>query len=198
MVSRKDQYYFRAKKENYRSRAAYKLLDIQKRFGILAGHENVLEIGSSPGGWTQVLLENTDGVVLSIDKSQQEEIPRISFIRGDIFSQRIEDRIADFLKEKGLKCFDLILSDAMAKTSGISHRDHALSVELCERVMQLSGRFLCHKGTVLVKQFQGDMTSGFQGRHGSMFTDVKLTQSKASRAGSSEIYILFRGHQPVQ
>ncbi len=191
MSKRKDSYYYRAKSEQYRSRAAYKLLEIQDRFSFFSGNENVLELGSAPGGWSQVILENTSGKVLSIDKSRQEPLEGITFVRGDIFSPRIESEIGRFLNDNSLECFDRILSDTMAKTSGISHRDHALSVELGERVMQLSDIFLCRGGSVLIKQFQGDMTREFIQKHSAAFSGSKLSTTKATRGGSSEVFILL-------
>ncbi len=193
MRERKDTYYYKAKREHYRSRAAYKLLEIQERFAIFSGNERVLELGSSPGGWSQVITENTSGPVLSIDISRQEPIDGVDFIRGDIYSDRVENEIGSYAATKAGGCFDVILSDTMAKTSGISHRDHALSVELCQRVMLLCGRFLCHGGTVLLKQFQGDMTKGFVQQHKAGFNSARLTTSRATRQGSSEVFIIFAG-----
>lgn len=193
MADRKDSYYFRAKREQYRSRAAYKLLEIQKRFGILRGHENVLELGSSPGGWSQVISENTDGRVLSIDLNRQDDLPGVTFVRGDIFSDRTAGEIADFLSQNRIECFELVVSDTMGKTSGVSHRDHAISVELGERVMSLAGMFLCEGGNVVLKQFQGDMSREFVKKHGRDFAASKITTTKATRSGSSEIFILFTG-----
>lgn len=191
MNRRKDPYYYRAKKEDYRSRAAYKLLEIQDRFSIFSGNENVLELGSSPGGWSQVISEKTTGRILSIDRSPQEDLDGISFLRGDIFSPRVEKEIAAFIESSGIGCFDLIVSDTMAKTSGISHRDHALSVDLGNQVIHFADIFLCPGGSVLIKQFQGDMTHSFMTKHSGMFQKSKLATTKATRSGSSEVFILF-------
>lgn len=191
MKNRKDPYYYRAKQQDYRSRAAYKLLEVQERFSIFSGKENVLELGSSPGGWSQVIAENTSGKILSIDRSPQEDLDNVVFVRGDIFSPRIEKEIGSFVESSGIGCFDLVVSDTMAKTSGISHRDHALSVEIGERVMQLAAMFLCTGGSVLIKQFQGDMTHNFMKKHSEGFEKSKLATTKATRSGSSEVFILF-------
>lgn len=193
MSNRKDPYYFKAKKDQYRSRAAYKLIEIQQRFSFFSGRENVLELGSSPGGWSQVISGNTRGRILAIDRSPQEPLDGVQFVRGDIFSQRIEGEIGNFLEENGIGCFDRIISDTMGKASGISHRDHAISVELGERVMQLADRFLCPGGRVLIKQFQGDMTKDFMSRHSRNFEFSKLATTKATRGGSSEVFIILTG-----
>lgn len=193
MSDRKDPYYYRAKKENYRSRAAFKLIEIQERFFLFSGRENVLELGSSPGGWSQVILENTEGKILSIDRSPQEPLEGVTFIRGDIYTPRIEAEITSFLSHNELKGFDCIVSDTMAKTSGISHRDHALSIELGDRVMHFSDLFLNNGGSVLIKQFQGDMTSDFLKKYGGKFRSSKLATTKATRGGSSEVFLMFRG-----
>ncbi len=192
MSGRKDQYYYRAKKENYRSRAAFKLAELQDKFSVIGSHDCILELGSSPGGWSQVIKENTDGPVLSVDRSPQDDIEGIRFLRGDIFSQRVVDEISVFLRENGRGCFERILSDTMAKTSGISHRDHALSVELGERAMEIAGMFLCDGGSVLMKQFQGDMTQDFLRKHKPSFKESRITSTKATRGGSSEVFLLFR------
>lgn len=193
MSNRKDSYYYRAKKEHYRSRAAYKLLEIQQRFDFFSGRNIVLELGSSPGGWSQVISENTKGLILSIDRSPQEPLEGVTFLRGDIYTPRVEKEIGMFLSEHGADCFDRIVSDTMGKASGISHRDHAISVELGERVMQLAGLYLCRGGKILIKQFQGDMTKDFMNKHSGDFESSKLATTKATRGGSSEIFILFSG-----
>ncbi len=192
--SRKDTYYRRAKRENYRSRAVYKLLEIQERFRIIQKTDTVLEIGSSPGGWSQIIREITTGSILSIDRERQSEIESVTFLKRDIFNEKIEKDIERFLSESGSECFNVVLSDAMDRTSGIQSKDHAVSIAIGERVMELSYRFLCIGGRVLLKQFQGSETQDFKKRHSGRFENSRITTTSARRKGSREIYILFSGY----
>lgn len=191
MVNRKDRFYLKAKRENYRSRAVYKLSEIQEKFRIIGEGDLVLEIGSAPGGWTQYLL-GIDGVhVVSVDRIPYESIANSVSIKKDIFSGDIFEIISDVLKSGDSPGFNAILSDAMDHTSGNHSRDHASSYLICDRVMLLSSRFLVSGGNVLLKHFQGDLTKELIDKWSPKFRGHKNTTPKATRSGSREMYILF-------
>ncbi len=191
MTDRRDSYYLKAKRENFRSRAVYKLKEIEDKFHIVREGDFVLEIGASPGGWTQYLTSIEGVKVVSVDIAPHDPVENSVSIRRDIFYTDIFDLISE---GAGLICggkFNAVLSDAMSNTSGNHSRDHASSYLICDRVMTISMEFLSPGGNVLVKHFQGDMTKELIDKWSPKFRGHKVTTPKASRSGSREIYIIF-------
>lgn len=194
---RKDYYYYAAKKESFRSRAAFKLKEIQDKFGLFRRGDLVLDIGSSPGGWSEIIVGITQKEVLALDISEMQTLTGVEFHRIDVKSPRAETLIEDFLRRHGKKGFNCIVSDAMVKTSGTAERDHAGSYLLCERVMQLAEHYLLKGGNTLVKQFQGDLTKEFTDKWKKEYRVYKVTRPASSRKSSSELYILFSGFMGI-
>ncbi len=192
-MDRKDKYYTRAKKENYRSRASYKLLEIQSKFNIIGADDYILEFGSSPGGWTQVVQEFTDKPVISVDITRMEPIENVLFIHGDINDPELTSKIKDVMISAGINSIGSIISDAMVKTSGNYDRDHYGSYLLCENVMKHSLSLLANGGNAVLKQFQGDSTNLFVNTWKKYFNFYKVTKPNASRQHSREVYIVFKG-----
>lgn len=193
MKNRKDSYYHKAKDAGLRSRASYKILEMQEKFDLLKEGDLVLEIGSSPGGWTQIIQELTGETVVAVDVEKMEPIPGVVFIKSNVYNPELEGRIQNALSDIGRENFDVIVSDAMVKTSGDRNIDHSSSFLLCKRVLELAEKFLSLEGKVVVKQFQGDMTEEFFKEWGRKYRFKKKTTPKASRSGSSELYIIFAG-----
>lgn len=193
MVNRKDAYYHRAKNVGFRSRASFKLLEIQSKFELLSEGDLVLEIGSSPGGWTQVILDITGQPVVAVDIVKMEPVDGVIFLKGNVYDPALSSSLSDILAQLGKEKFDAVLSDAMVKTSGDRNIDHSSSYLLCKRVMELSDDFLGRGGKVLLKQFQGDMTDEFFQEWGRKYRFKKKTAPRASRSGSREIYLIFAG-----
>ena len=196
MSEHRDKYYYRAKKERFNSRAAYKLLEISRKFGIPREGDHDLEIGSSPGGWTQVITEITGQEVFCVDKNSMKKVPGAIFLRGDITRPEFLDELRETMSSRGVQSFDGILSDAMSQTTGNTSIDHASSYLICQSVMSLSADFLREHGYVVVKHFQGDLTKTFFSEWGKRFTFSKITTVSASRKGSKEIYIIFKDYRP--
>ncbi|MCL4307705.1 MAG: RlmE family RNA methyltransferase [Candidatus Thermoplasmatota archaeon] len=194
MPDHRDKYYYLAKKERYRSRAAFKLMEIQTKFDLLRQGQYVLEVGSSPGGWSQIITSITRNPVISVDINQMEPLDNVIFVKGKIEDPRTVERIGEIMQGAGIKHFQGIVSDAMIHTSGIHDRDHASSYLLCQSVMNLVGRFLENGGFVLLKQFQGDLTVQFVNQWKKHFRNSRTTKVSASRDSSSEIYIIFDGY----
>jgi len=188
----RDQYYWRAKRDQFRSRAAYKLEFLIDRYGIIKDGQTVLEIGSSPGGWTQVLVDRGCRVV-AVDIQPMDEIPGVIFLKLNILREDAAERIREEMARSLIQKFDVVLSDAMAKTSGIRSSDHAASVMIGNAVMKIATDTLRRGGIAVVKQFQGDMTGDFIKNWGHYFRDHKITKPPASRKESSEVYIIFYG-----
>ena len=192
MPDRRDKFYYLAKKERYRSRAAFKLLELQTKYGFLKEGQNILEIGSSPGGWSQIVTSITGSTVFSVDIDKMNPLENNVFIRGRVGDKALKVRIKDEMDKLGIEAFDGILSDAMSKTSGNQDIDHSSSYLICQEVMALAETLLKPDGFVLVKQFQGDLTVKFVNQWKKYFGFSKITKVAASREGSKEIYIIFQ------
>lgn len=192
MPDRRDRYYYLAKKERYRSRAAFKLLELQTKFEFLKEGQHVLEIGASPGGWSQIVTSITGSTVISVDISKMEPLENVVFIKGRVGDKNLKEKIKTEMDKLGIERFDGILSDAMSKTSGNQDIDHSSSYLICQEVMDLSSSFLSENGFVLLKQFQGDLTVQFVNNWKKNFGFSKITTVAASRETSKEIYIIFQ------
>jgi 23S rRNA (uridine2552-2'-O)-methyltransferase len=191
-MERKDKYYARAKKDNYRSRASYKLLEIQSKFGIIWKTDYVLEFGSSPGGWTQVVQKFTEKPIISVDINSMAPIENVTFIQGNINDPLLVEKIRTVMDSLGINTISTVLSDAMIKTSGNYDRDHYRSYLLCDNVMNISLDLLSSGGNVVLKQFQGDSTMEFIDKWKTYFDFSKITKPNASRQHSREVYIVFK------
>ncbi len=192
-MNRKDKYYKKAKKQNYRSRASFKLIEIQNKFNIINKNSYVIEFGSSPGGWTQVIKQFTDMPIISVDLNAMQPIDNVLFIQGDILNYNIGKPIRETMAKNDIESIDVFLSDAMVRTSGIAERDSYESYTICEQIMVLSEEFLKRGGNVLLKQFQGEMTNEFLNKWKDKFQFYKITKPHASRKESREIYIILKG-----
>lgn len=191
-MNRKDRYYTRAKKDNFRSRASYKLLEIQSKFNVIWKADYVIEFGSSPGGWTQVVQKLTEKPVIAIDISPMDPIENVTFVQGNINDPELSEKIKIAMDSLGISSVSTVLSDAMIKTSGNYDRDHMGSYLLCDNVMNLSIDLLSSGGNVVLKQFQGDSTMAFVNKWKVYFNYYKVTKPNASRQHSREVYIIFK------
>lgn len=192
---RREKYYRLAKEEGYRSRASYKLIQINEKFNIIRDGINILDLGSSPGGWSQVISElNTHGKNFAVDIIPMEKIENVNFIRKDIMS----DDFPDFILSKAGGKFNLILSDILMKASGDSNRDHANSYFIAKRVFDIALKLLEKNGHVVVKMLQGDLTQQLIKEYSKYFREIKITKPPASSPRSSEIYILAFGFSGSQ
>lgn len=189
-MNRKDNYYRQAKKEGFRSRASFKLIEIDQKFFILRKGIRVLEIGSSPGGWTDVIIMTEPSYLLCVDIQGKNSRGFPDNIKGDVRRPETWDKIRDF--SNGMP-FDLIVSDAMAHTTGKSDLDHGASIEICNAVLSEGVKTLSAGGTILLKQFQGTYTDEFIKKANKYFDLVKVTKPSASRKESREIYIIMKG-----
>ncbi len=181
---RQDYYYWKAKKEGYRSRAAYKLLQMNKKFGIIRSGDWVLDLGASPGGWSQVAVELGANVV-AVDINPMKKIENTLFIRGDITDEETIKRIKEIREE-----FDVVLSDASPKITGHWDLDHFRSVKLTRSAFKIAKIFLRSGGNFVVKMFQGSETPKLYNEFKKHFRFKKLHSPPASRKRSSEIYFI--------
>lgn len=195
MNRRKDHYYFRARKEGYRSRAAYKLKEIAARFKIFKGVQSVLDLCCSPGGWLQVAKEylGNKGTIIGVDLSEIESINGVIFIRGDIQDERIIRRILEVTDK-----VDLVLSDCSPKVSGIWSLDHERQVQLAKASLNIAKMLLREGGSLVLKVFQGAEYEALLDEIRRSFQRVYTTKPSASRKQSAEMYVVakyFKGEK---
>jgi 23S rRNA (uridine2552-2'-O)-methyltransferase len=189
---KRDHYYRKAKRENYRSRAAYKLKQLDYKYDIIRPGEKVVDLGASPGGWSQVALElvGADGHVYALDIARFPPLEGVTFIRGDIRKESVLPRLLEHLPDGA----DVVLSDMAPNISGNYSYDHALSVDLCEHALVFACKVLREGGNFVTKMFYGDMTKGFVSLARKSFDEVHVTHPRASRSTSSEVYIIGLGY----
>ena len=188
---RKRDYYYRlAKEEQYRSRAAYKLLETARKFDLIKTGDVVVDLGATPGGWMQAARKavGETGFVLGIDLKPIEPIEdtNVRSILGDITQPETVDIIREFLP----RAADVVLSDVSPNISGVWELDHARQIDLAGKSLQLALSVLRLGGNFFVKVFQGEMLDDFVSDMRQNFAFVRLIKPKASRRKSAELYVL--------
>jgi 23S rRNA (uridine2552-2'-O)-methyltransferase len=189
---KRDYYYRKAKEEKYRSRAAYKLFQIIKKYDFIKKNDIIVDLGAAPGSWTQVArkIVGDNGFVLSIDlkpiKPLQES--NVKTIISDISDDKIIQHILFLLPRKA----NTVISDVSPNISGVWGLDHARQIDLATTSLKIALKILIIPGNFLVKVFQGDLLDNFIEKVKQHFKFVKLIKPKASRAKSAEMYILGR------
>ncbi|MCC7573590.1 MAG: RlmE family RNA methyltransferase [Candidatus Methanofastidiosum sp.] len=191
MYQQKDGYHRMAKREGYKSRASFKLIQLNKKFNIIKKGYSVLDLGAAPGGWMQIssTLVGETGLVVGIDlRTVKDKFSNSYFIRGDIFEDSTITRIKELNNE-----FNTIISDLAPNTSGIRSMDHQKSIDLCYRALGLCSDFLQYKGNLLIKIFQGEFTKALVDDMKKDFYYVKISKPESSRSSSRETYIICKG-----
>lgn len=191
-----DVYVRRAKQEGYRSRSAYKLLEILAKDKLVRSGMTVIDLGAAPGGWSQVLapLVGAKGQVIALDILEMEPLRGAVVIRGD-FS--VESTLALLEKELGDRSIALVVSDMSPNISGVGLVDQARSIHLAELALEFACDRLKPGGDLLVKVFQGAGLDEFRKQLNAAFASVAVRKPKASRDRSSEFYLLARGRRKV-
>ena len=192
-----DFYVKQAKKEGYRSRAAYKLLEISERDNLLKLGMTVVDLGATPGGWSQVAADKIglSGRVFSLDVLEMRPLPRVTFIQGD-FEE--ESTLVELRKNIRKKPIDLVISDMSPNITGIAISDQARCMYLAELALEFSMTQLNSDGNFLVKVFQGSGFERFMKVMRMSFKKVVTRKPKASRGRSNEIYLLgLKKHEGV-
>ncbi|SFN62117.1 23S rRNA (uridine2552-2'-O)-methyltransferase [Nitrosospira briensis] len=181
-----------AKKEGYRSRAAYKLIEIAARDNLLAPGMTVVDLGAAPGGWSQVASEKlgVSGRVIALDVLEMAALPGVTFIQGDFTEASILAELEKHLEKYPL---DLVISDMSPNITGIGVIDQARGMYLAEVALEFSVERLNYGGNFLVKVFQGSGFEEFLRRMRTTFNRVVTRKPEASRGRSSEIYLLGLG-----
>ncbi|MFY9966434.1 MAG: RlmE family RNA methyltransferase [Nitrososphaeraceae archaeon] len=191
--ARRDQYRKLAKQQGYRSRAAFKLLQLNKSYKIIKNSDKVVEFGCAPGGWIQVAtqLVGPSGFVLGLDLKEINPLAGASFIKGSIDDPLLTEIL---LQTVGLNDkFDVVLSDMSPNVSGIWEIDHERQISLTKHALHVSIRILEKRGNAIFKMFQGVSTRSFVNELAEHFALVKLSKPPASRQESSELYVICLG-----
>jgi 23S rRNA (uridine2552-2'-O)-methyltransferase len=187
-----DPYVKQAQAQGYRSRAAFKLLQIDERDRLLSPGKVVVDLGSTPGGWSQVASKKTSpgGRVIALDLLPMEPIPGVQFIQGDFREQEILTELASILAGRPV---DLVLSDMAPNMTGIGVTDQARSSHLLELAFDFSREYLKPGGDMVVKVFQGTGFESLRRDMEQLFTTVAVRKPDSSRDRSAEVYLLGRG-----
>ena len=188
---KKDPFFSQSKIQGYRSRSAFKLIEMDKKFKFLNSNSLLLDLGCTPGGWSQVASKKiTKGKILAVDIKQMEKINNVNFIKGDFSSSYITEKITKYFDRK----IDIVLSDMAANTSGNKSLDSFKTGELCLKAMSLSARILSKNGVFLSKLFMGSMFQEINEIANKNFKKVVKYKPLSSKKESKEIYIYCKGN----
>jgi len=184
-----DPYVHRARAHGYRSRSAYKLIEIAKRDRLARPGDHVVDLGAAPGGWAQALAERVgrSGRVIAVDLLEIAPIPGVTIVRGDFREETVLRRLKDTVEGRKL---DLVVSDMAPNLSGVSATDQARSIHLCELALEFARVHLKPQGAFLVKVFQGTGYPAFLAAMRGVFVAVASRKPGASRGDSKEMYLV--------
>ncbi|MEC9219051.1 MAG: 23S rRNA (uridine(2552)-2'-O)-methyltransferase RlmE [Pseudomonadota bacterium] len=184
-----DAYVKKSKYEGYRSRASYKLLEIQRKDNFIKPGMTVVDLGASPGGWSQVAAElvGDRGRVIASDILPMDIIANVEFVQGNFMEQGVLDKLVDQLRGSQV---DLVISDMAPNMSGMKGIDQPQAMNLAELALDMSRSVLKPGANFLVKVFQGEGFESFRQELRETFRTVKTRKPAASRTKSSEIYLL--------
>mgnify|MGYP001376652405 FL=1 len=183
-----DEFVLKSKKEGFRSRSSYKLIQINEKFDFLNSSKNILDLGCAPGGWLQVSkkFSSVETKILGIDKLNIEAIPGVWFYQGDIFKDKVVSYIETFFQKK----IDLIMSDMSPNSTGNKKVDHLRILSLVERVIDISNQLLQKDGFIIIKIFQGGMQGDLMRSMKESLKNIKNFKPRASRKESPEMYLI--------
>ncbi len=190
---KREYYYKKAKEENYRSRATYKLVQANAKYGFIQRNDVVVDLGAAPGGWIQAARKMTgkNGFVLGVDLKPIEPFTQeyIRTIIADFTEPDIVEQIRSFLPREA----DVVISDAAPNITGVWEVDHARQIDLATKALEIAQCLLKPKGNFFVKVFEGALLNDFIEAVKDLFETVKMVKPQASRAKSSEMYLLATG-----
>ena len=189
----RDAFVKQARQTQYRSRAVYKLMEIDKQDQLFHPGQTVIDLGAAPGSWSQYAAERTGnrGLVLAVDILPMQPMDNVKIVNGDFTEQTTVDDCLDQLDGKQA---DLVISDMAPNISGIRTTDQARSMYLAELTYEFACTVLKQDGGMLVKMFQGQGTDPYRQQLADVFQRVKYRKPKASKDSSREFYILAQGY----
>ena len=189
-----DPYVKQAQKDGYRSRASYKLLEVQEKYKLIRPGMSVVDLGAAPGGWSQVTsrLIGGQGRLIASDILEMDSIPDVTFIQGD-FTQ--DEVLAQILEAVGNSQVDLVISDMAPNMSGTPAVDMPKAMFLCELALDLATRILKPGGNFVIKVFQGEGFDAYVKDARQKFDKVQMIKPDSSRGSSREQYMLAWGYR---
>lgn len=191
--AKRDYYRRTARKEGFRSRAAYKLLEVNNSYSMLQRGMDVVDLGCAPGGWLQVARKAVGpyGRVLGVDIRPIEPIANVQFLKGDLEDSLLAEKIIDVMGRK----VNVLLSDSAPNVSGIWDLDHARQISLAENAVSIADKILIRNGSVVLKAFEGSMLNEFRDGLKRKFSSVHTYKPRSSRKESSEMYLVGLGYK---
>lgn len=190
-----DVYVNKAREAGYRSRAAYKLIELHEKMGLLQKGQRILDLGAAPGSWSQVATEYIkDGSIVAVDLIEMDALNSVTFLQMDFWDEDAPSRICEAL---GNQSPDLILSDMAPSTVGHKSTDHDRIMALSEAAFDFTKEILKEGGDFVVKIWQGRSEQEFMSTLRKHFKTVKLFKPAATRSDSSEMYVVAKGFRKV-
>ena len=182
----RDQFFKKSKTLGYRSRASFKLIELNKKFKFIKKNTNLLDLGSCPGGWTQVARKMIlSGKVMSVDLTDMKPIKNVKFLQGDITNKDIKDKVVNYFGYN----LDVIISDMAADTTGNKSLDSIRTNQLCADVLNFSKETLKPKGVLISKVFMGEDFIEVKNLAKSLFKKINFFKPESSRKESKETYL---------
>jgi len=191
-----DEYVKRSQKEGYRSRAVYKLKEIQQKDNLIRPNMQVVDLGAAPGGWSQYAVElvGKNGRVVASDILNIDPLPFVEFIQGDFTEESVLNEILYVLGKGSVNArADVVISDMAPNITGVETIDQPRSIYLCELSLDMARQILRSGGSFVAKVFQGDGSDAFIKDVKRSFKQVKIRKPKASRPRSREVYVVAQG-----
>ena len=189
---RDDEFVRRARIEGYRARSAYKLAELDERYGLVRPGGRAVDLGAAPGAWSQYLVRRGASRVVAVDRLPMEPIPGVDFVQGDF---REESTLAELLESLGPGGTGLVLSDLAPNMGGMKAVDQPRAMYLAELALDFAGRTLVAGGGFVVKVFQGEGFESFVNDVRNRFESVRIRKPRASRPRSPEVYVVAGGHR---
>ena len=190
----RDPFFKQSKIQGYRSRSAFKLIEMNKKFKFLKKETYLLDLGCSPGGWAQVATKIiSKGEILSVDIKSMDNIHNVNFLKGDLLDNEICEKISNYFEKK----FDVVISDIAANTTGNRNLDSFRTGELCLIAMDLAKKVLNKEGVFLSKVFMGSVFDEINKKARECFKSVIKYKPPSSKKESKELYIYCKGFSKV-
>ena len=188
--NQRDPFFKQSKIQGYRSRSAFKLIEINNKFKFLKNNTSVLDLGACPGGWSQVSRKKiSNGKILSVDIKPMKKIEKVEFINGDFCSEFVQNKIMSYFNSK----VDIILSDMATNTTGSKSLDSFNTGQLCLKAMDLALKILAQDGVFLAKVFMGSIFSEINQKAKNRFKNIVMYKPISSKKESKETYIYCKG-----
>ena len=182
----RDQFFKKSKTLGYRSRASFKLIELNKKYKFIKANTNLLDLGSFPGGWSQVARQIIkSGKIMSVDLKEMEPIKNVEFLRGDIIKKNIKKDVLSYFNGD----LDVIISDMAADTTGNKSLDAIRTNQLCAEVINFSKATLKPKGVLILKLFMGEDFIEVKNLAKSIFKKINFFKPESSRKESKETYL---------